>query len=161
MTDQVKLALVTLPLIAKIISFTLIAIGSFLVFTAFGLAILYALGKVRSFSVKILMNFGQIVTSNDTYSNFKKKNWRIRITEGKCRIIILQNINWFEFNSEITFVESQMNIRMGCLRHTLILYVIVLKEDYYYFLKNLSESRTWDCSLNSRLIISDIHKLIT
>lgn len=45
--DQIKLPLVTLPLIVNIISFVMVAIGSFLVLTAFVLSMLYALGKVR------------------------------------------------------------------------------------------------------------------
>lgn len=44
-TDQMKLPLVTIPLIANIVSFVLVSIGSFLVLSAFVLSILYASGK--------------------------------------------------------------------------------------------------------------------
>ncbi|GFW53421.1 scavenger receptor class B member 1 [Trichonephila clavipes] len=49
--SQLKLVLKTIPIIMNVFSFFMVAVGSFLVLSAFVLSILYALGKVHGLAV--------------------------------------------------------------------------------------------------------------
>ncbi|PRD30186.1 UNVERIFIED_CONTAM: hypothetical protein NCL1_27178 [Trichonephila clavipes] len=91
--SQLKLVLKTIPIIMNVFSFFMVAVGSFLVLSAFVLSILYALGKIKE-NPNILSS----KPLKDSQENFIRKKGNSFLNAGiVSHILLFSNSNCYVF----------------------------------------------------------------